>query len=142
MHLRTLDARRAGLYRPSHNDAGTNVTGGLAPMRGVGRSDNVWVRRWALVALVAQVAFVGSWLIAASWQGPRYSVLDHSISDMYAVGAPNGAFLVVVLTLCGAATILFAWLSLRIARLAYGFDPAMQDAVSRRVNDSCKVGCR
>src|SRR5215208_5984650 len=113
MHLRTLDARRAGLYRPSHNDAGTNVTGGLASMPGVGRSDNVWVRRWALVALVAQVAFVGSWLIAASWQGPRYSVLDHSISDMYAVGAPNGAFLVVVLTLCGAATILFAALSLR-----------------------------
>ena len=92
--------------------------------------------------MVAQVAFVGSWLIAASWQGPRYSVLAHSITDMYAVGAPNGAFLVVVFTLCGGATILFAWLSLRIARLAYGFDPAMQDAVSRRVNDSCKVGCR
>jgi hypothetical protein len=65
------------------------------------------------VALVAQVAFVGSWLIAASWQGPRYSVLAHSMSDMYAVGAPNGLFLVVMFTLCGAATILFAALSLR-----------------------------
>src|SRR5215213_5618094 len=70
-------------------------------------------RRRARVALVAQVAFVASLLIAASWQGPRYSVLAGSISDMYAVGAPNGAFLVVVLTLCGAATILFAALSLR-----------------------------
>src|SRR5215213_3513000 len=114
MHLRTVDPRWAGLYRPSHNDAGTNVTSGMGTTPpGVGRSDKAGVRRWALVALVAQVAFVGSWLIAASWQGPRYSVLDHSISDMYAVGAPNGAFLVVVLTLCGAATILFAALSLR-----------------------------
>ena len=79
----------------------------------MGRGDKAGVRRWARVALVAQVAFVGSLLIAASWQGPRYSVLAHTISDMYAVGAPNGAFLVVVLTLCGAATILFAALSLR-----------------------------
>ena len=67
------------------------------------------------MALVAQVAFVASWLIAASWQGPRYSVLAHSISDMYAVSAPYAIFLVVVFTLCGAATILFAWLSLRSA---------------------------
>ena len=79
----------------------------------MGRGDKAGVRRWARVALVAQVAFVASLLIAASWQGSRYSVLAHSISDMYAVGAPNGAFLVVVLTLCGAATILFAALSLR-----------------------------
>ena len=114
MNLRMVDARRAGLYRPSHNDAGTNVTGGMgARPPGVGRGDKAGVRRWARVALVAQVAFVASLLIAASWQGSRYSVLAHSISDMYAVGAPNGAFLVVVLTLCGAATILFAALSLR-----------------------------
>jgi Protein of unknown function (DUF998) len=64
---------------------------------------------------VAQIAFVASWLIAVSWQGPHYSSLAHYISDMYAVGAPYGTFLVVVFTLCGAATILFAWLSLRPA---------------------------
>ena len=80
---------------------------------GVGLSQKTAVRRWVLVGLVAQVAFVASWLIAASWQGPHYSSLEHSISDMYAVGAPYGAFLVVVFTLCGAATILFAWLSMR-----------------------------
>src|SRR5829696_4461136 len=114
MHLPTVDARRAGLYRPSHNDAGTNMTGGMgAKPPGVGRSEKAGIRRWAIVAIVAQIAFVGSWLVAASWQGPRYSVLAHTISDMYAVGAPNGAFLVVVITLCGAATILFAALSLR-----------------------------
>ena len=80
---------------------------------GLGLSREAAVRRWALVGLVAQIAFVASWLIAASWQGPHYSSLEHSISDMYAVGAPYGAFLVVVFTLCGAPTILFAWLSLR-----------------------------
>jgi hypothetical protein len=82
---------------------------------GLGLSHEAGVRRWALVGLVAQVAFVASWLIATSWQGPHYSSLAHSISDMYAVSAPYGAFLVVVFTLCGAATILFAWLSLRPA---------------------------
>lgn len=66
------------------------------------------VQRWAWLGLGAQVVFVATWLAAASWQGPRYSVLDHSISDMYAVTAPHGAVLVVILTLCGAATIGFA----------------------------------
>jgi hypothetical protein len=90
------------------------VTGGVdARSPGVGPSRVDAVRRWALVGLVAQVAFVASWLIAASWQGPHYSSLAHSMSDMYAVGAPFGAFLVVVFTLCGAATILFVWLSVR-----------------------------
>lgn len=67
--------------------------------------------RWAWVAVVAQVVFVVSWLIARAWQGPRYSALSDTISDMYAVTAPGGLFLVVVLTLCGIATVLFALLS-------------------------------
>ena len=65
----------------------------------------------AQLTVVAQIAFVLSWLIAGLWQGARYSVLAHSISDMYAVTAPGGMFLVVVVTLCGLATILFAALS-------------------------------
>ncbi|MFC7273006.1 DUF998 domain-containing protein [Paractinoplanes rhizophilus] len=66
------------------------------------------VRRWAWLGLVAQAVFVASCLVAASWQGPRYSSVAHSISDMFAVTAPHGALLVVVLSLCGAATIGFA----------------------------------
>jgi hypothetical protein len=69
------------------------------------------IRRWAQVTLVAQIAFVVGFLIAGSWQGTRYSVLSQSISDMYAVTAPSGLFLVVVITLCGLATVLFAGLS-------------------------------
>jgi hypothetical protein len=73
------------------------------------------VRFWAWSGLVAQIVFVASWLVAAAWQGPGYSPLAHSISDMYAVTAPKGLFLVIVLTVCGIATIGFAAFSLRPA---------------------------
>jgi hypothetical membrane protein len=77
------------------------------------------IRRWAWVGMTAQVLFVAAWLVAASWQGPRYSVLRHSISDMYARSAPHALFLLIVITLCGAATIGFAvwavWPALRPA---------------------------
>jgi len=72
------------------------------------RDRSASIRRWAWVCIAAQVLFVASWLVAASWQGPRYSILAHSISDMYAVTAPHGIFLVIVLTICGAATMWFA----------------------------------
>jgi hypothetical protein len=71
------------------------------------------VRTWAWAGFAAQVVFVLSWLVAAAWQGDGYSVLAHTISDMYAVTAPAGWFLVVVLTLCGLATALFALLAVR-----------------------------
>jgi hypothetical protein len=69
------------------------------------------------VGIAAQVAFVASWLVAASWQGPHYSIVKHSISEMYAVTAPHAMFLVIVLTICGAATMWFTvrsvWPALR-----------------------------
>jgi len=75
------------------------------------------IRRWARVGIAAQVIFVASWLVATAWQGPGYSVLKHSISEMYAVTAPHPLFLLIVITLCGAATILFTlgsvWPALR-----------------------------
>jgi hypothetical protein len=64
--------------------------------------------RWLRITVVAQAAFVVSVLAAALWQGPRYSVLAHSISDMYAVTAPGGLVLVDILTACGIVTIGFA----------------------------------
>ncbi|MEV6790816.1 DUF998 domain-containing protein [Streptomyces sp. NPDC051320] len=70
-------------------------------------------RWWAYTAIVAHIAFVVSWLVAASWQGPRYSVLKHAISDLYAVGAPHGMFVIVVTTCAGAAALIFTWRSLR-----------------------------
>lgn len=73
--------------------------------------------------MVAQVAFVASWLIAASWQGPRYSVTAHAVSDLYAVGAPHAAFVIVVTTCCGAAVLLFGVRSL-LPSLRAGGRPA------------------
>ncbi len=70
------------------------------------------VRRWSAAVVAASVVFVAAWLLAAAWQGPRYSVTAHSISDMYADGAPGAAFLVVVITLCGAVVLGFAWRAL------------------------------
>src|ERR671921_457499 len=78
------------------------------------------IRSWAWAGFAAQVAFIASWLVAAVWQGDRYSVLAHTISDVYAITAPHGLFLVVVLTLCGLATVLFAVLSVRPALRAAG----------------------
>src|SRR3954452_18273985 len=73
------------------------------------------VRAWGWVGFVAQVVFVVSWLIAPAWQGSDYDSVKHSISDMYAETAPSGWFLVVVRTLCGLATVLFALLAVRPA---------------------------
>jgi hypothetical protein len=70
------------------------------------------VRRWSAAVVAANVIFVAAWLLAASWQGPRYSLTAHTISDMYARGAPGAAFLIVVFTLCGATVLLFAWRAL------------------------------
>jgi len=73
------------------------------------------VRLWAWAGFGAQALFVVSWLVAAAWQGGRYHAMEHTISDMLAVGAPGAMVLIVVFTLCGLATILFAWLSVRPA---------------------------
>jgi len=70
------------------------------------------VRGLAWVVIVAHVVFVAAWLVAAAWQVPAYSAAAHSISDMYAYGAPHAAFLIVVTTACGVAGLLFVTLSL------------------------------
>jgi hypothetical protein len=69
------------------------------------------VRFWAWVGLAAQVLLIVSWIAAGFWQGPRYSIVSDSISDLYAATAPAGLPLAIVIGLCGLATILFAWLS-------------------------------
>ncbi|MFD2417675.1 DUF998 domain-containing protein [Amycolatopsis pigmentata] len=73
---------------------------------------NKVMRRWARFAVVANVIFSLCWLLAAVWQGPAYSSVAHTISDMYAVGAPGAAFLIVFFTLCGAVVMWFAYRSL------------------------------
>ena len=86
------------------------------------------MKTFAVLAVLAQLVFTATWLVAPLWQGPSYNVLQHSISDMYAVTAPNGLVLVVVFTICGALTILFALLSLLPALRPAG-GPAVIGAV-------------
>jgi len=105
-------------YAP--REAGPAAAGELAGQSGPARRARA-IRRWARVGLIAQILFVLSWAAAASWQGPRYSTSADSISDMYAVTAPGAAFLIIVFTLCGAATIAFAIGSLRRALRAGGW---------------------
>src|SRR3982750_116629 len=78
------------------------------------------LRRWARLTVVANIAFTLAWILAATWQGPRYSTTAHTISDMYADGAPGAWFLIVVFTLAGAAGIMFAWRSVWPALRAAG----------------------
>lgn len=82
------------------------------------------VRRWARVGIAGQLIFVASWLAAVAWQGHRYSPVSMDISDMTAVTAPHGWFLVAVFTVAGAATIWFAlrsvWPALRPGGWAAG----------------------
>jgi hypothetical protein len=87
------------------------------------------LRRWAWAGLLAQLAFLVSWGLASNWQGPRYSTVAHSISDMYAVTAPHAAFLIIVFTACGAATIGFAFGAVRRALRPGGWTATVGSAL-------------
>jgi hypothetical protein len=92
-------------------------------------------RRLARAAAAAQVLFVASMLLAASWQGPRYSLLADSVSDMYALNAPAAAFLIIMLTIAGAVTMWFAFRSLR---------PALRSALLPQASSARRlatIGC-
>jgi len=97
----------------SHQD----LDGADIHLTAVSSGSRAAVRRWAWLGLAAQAVFVASFLVPVLWQGPHYSAVAHTISDMYAVTAPHAGYLVVVLSLCGAATIGFAlrsvWSQLR-----------------------------
>ena len=76
-------------------------------------------RRLAIVTIAANLVWVTGWLVAAGWQGPGYSVVRDSISDMMADGAPAAGVLIVIFALSGAVIIVFAlgalWPALRPA---------------------------
>jgi hypothetical protein len=119
---RTAD--RASMSSNSETGSGIGVTGAGASTgtstgagNGSGRDAAALavkmrrVRRWAGLAVASNVLFTFGWLLAASWQGPNYSFTAHTISDMYADGAPGAWFLLLVITVCGAAVMMFAWRS-------------------------------
>jgi hypothetical protein len=70
---------------------------------------------WGMVGLLAQVIFAAGWVIAETWQGPRYSPVTDTISDLQAATAPHVWFPVLCFALGGLGTFGFAIFGLRPA---------------------------
>ncbi|HUJ04997.1 MAG TPA: DUF998 domain-containing protein [Streptosporangiaceae bacterium] len=70
---------------------------------------------WGAIGLIAQAAFTAGWLVAETWQGPAYSMVTDTISDMQAATAPYVWFPVTCFALGGVGTCCFAVFGLRPA---------------------------
>jgi len=70
---------------------------------------------WGAVGAIAQVAFLAGWLIADTWQRPRYSSIKNSISDLQAATAPHAWFPIACFAVGGLGTFGFAVFGLRPA---------------------------
>lgn len=98
------------------------MTGGQvhAAGRRPGLARGSHLRAWGVLGVIAQVAFVAGWLIAETWQGPHYSVVTDTISDMEAVTAPHAWFPIACFAVGGAGTFCFAVFGLRPALAGAG----------------------
>lgn len=70
---------------------------------------------WGVVGLLAQVAFAAGWVVAETWQGPRYSPLTDTISDLQAATAPHVWFPILCFAVGGLGIFGFAVFGLRPA---------------------------
>jgi hypothetical protein len=84
---------------------------GAGPERGRRRQ----ALTWGIVGLLAQVVFAAGWVIAETWQGPRYSPVTDTISDLQAATAPHVWFPIVCFAVGGLGTFGFAIVGLRPA---------------------------
>ena len=74
---------------------------------------------WGLVGVLALLIFNAGWLIAETWQGPTYSPIADTISDMQAQTAPHVWFPVACFALGALGSFGFA---------AFGLRPALAGA--------------
>lgn len=70
---------------------------------------------WGVVGVIAQLVFTAGWVVSEAWQGPHYSLVNDTISDMQARTAPNVWFPVACFALAGIGTFCFAVFGLRPA---------------------------
>jgi hypothetical protein len=75
---------------------------------------------WGVVGIIAQMAFLAGWLAAEAWQGPRYSPVTDTISDLQAATAPHHWFPIACFAAGGLGTFGFAVLGLRPALAGAG----------------------
>ena len=97
----------------------TGGPGTIAGDRGTGSSRDGRLMAWGVVGVIAQVAFMAGWLIADAWQGPRYSPVKYTISDLQAATAPHAWFPIACFAAGGLGTFGFA---------AFGLRPALAGA--------------
>jgi hypothetical protein len=83
--------------------------------RSGGIQQNKGMLFWGVVGLIAQIAFMAGWLIAETWQGPGYSAIKYTISDLQAATAPHVWFPIVCFAVGGLGTFGFAVFGLRPA---------------------------
>ena len=99
------------------------MTGGqgmAASGDGVGSPRGGCLMAWGVVGLIAQAAFTAGWLIADTWQGPRYSPVKYTISDLQAATAPHAWFPIACFAVGGLGTFGFAVFGLRPALAGAG----------------------
>lgn len=77
-------------------------------------------RIWGILGVIAQVAFMAGWLVAETWQGPRYSVVTDTISDLQAATAPHAWFPIACFAAGGIGTFCLAVFGLRPALASAG----------------------
>ncbi len=75
---------------------------------------------WGVVGLISQAAFMAGWVITETWQGPGYSPITATISDMQAATAPHVWFPVACFAAGGAGSFCFAIFGLRPALASAG----------------------
>ena len=73
-----------------------------------------------MVGVTAQVVFTAGWVVTELWQGPRYSPVNDTISDMQARTAPHVWFPIAAFALAAIATFAFAVFGLRPALAGAG----------------------
>jgi len=75
---------------------------------------------WGIVGVLAMVIFNAGWLIAETWQGPSYSPIADTISDMQAQTAPHVWFPIACFALGALGGFGFALFGLRPALAGAG----------------------
>ncbi len=96
---------------------GRGTPGGGTKCSGSGNRQLV---AWGVVGLTAQALFMAGWLVAETWQGPRYSPARYSISDLQAASAPHAWFPIFCFALAGLGTFAFVVFGLRPALAGAG----------------------
>ncbi|MGO8887279.1 MAG: DUF998 domain-containing protein [Streptosporangiaceae bacterium] len=85
-----------------------------------GRSRVAHPLAWGVLGVIAQAAFMAGWLVAETWQGPRYGPVTNTISDMQAATAPQAWFPISCFAVGGLGTFCFAVFGLRPALAGAG----------------------